>query len=170
MAKAATVLTPEPHELKLKTGLDDRYRETMARTLSEILSANYQLTIKSHIYHWNVVGPLFKPIHDLTEEHYETLFAASDVIAERIRALGHLAPVDLAMAKSFAPSAQSVDQLSGHRMVADLIESHESAVRQIREAASAAGEAGDIVTEDMLTARSGFHEKAIWMLSAIIAQ
>ena len=29
---------------------------------------------------------------------------------------------------------------------------------------------GDLVTSDMLTARMTFHEKALWMLRAIIAQ
>ena len=170
MAKTAIAsLAPEASNDRINTGLKADYRKSMAKDLSEILAATYRLTIKSHIYHWNVVGPIFKPIHELTEEHYNALFGATDIIAERVRALGHLAPVDLDMAKSFAPTKSDVDQASAHDMVADLIREHEQAVRDMRKAAAIAGDNDDVVTEDMLTARLTFHEKALWMLRAVIA-
>ncbi|MCC0029345.1 MAG: DNA starvation/stationary phase protection protein [Brucellaceae bacterium] len=170
MPRTATVLKPEPHAEKISTGLDAGYRKSMAESLTEILASTYKLTIKSHVYHWNVVGPLFLPLHELTEQHYGELFAATDVIAERIRALGHLAPNSVGKAASFSPSSSSVDHLSAHDMVADLIDDHEAATRQMRDAAEKAGDAGDVVTEDMLTQRLTFHEKALWMLRAIIAE
>lgn len=170
MANSAIAsLSPEASNDRINTGLKADYRKSISADLSDILAATYRLTIKSHIYHWNVVGPIFKPIHELTEEHYNELFGATDIIAERIRALGHLAPVSLSMAKSFAPSESSVDQASAHDMVADLIRDHEQAVRDMRKAAGDAGDNGDNVTEDMLTARLTFHEKALWMLRAVIA-
>ncbi|WP_256372892.1 ferritin-like domain-containing protein [Breoghania sp. L-A4] len=92
MATVSAALKPKSHDETIDIGLNDTYCAKMSETLSGILAATYRLTIKSHIYHWNVVGPLFKPLHELTEEHYNTLFAATDTIAERIRALGHLAP------------------------------------------------------------------------------
>jgi len=110
MAKSAIAsLRPEASNDRMNTGLKADYRKSMSKDLSDILAATYRLTIKSHIYHWNVVGPIFKPIHELTEEHYNELFGATDIIAERIRALGHLAPVSLYMAKSFAPTESDVD-------------------------------------------------------------
>ena len=63
-----------------------------------------------------------------------------------------------------------VDQASAHDMVADLIKEHEQAVRDMRKAATDAGDNEDNVTEDMLTARLTFHEKALWMLRAVIAE
>jgi len=137
--------------------------------LSDILAATYRLTIKSHLYHWNVVGPLFKPLHELTEEHYNALFSATDIIAERIRALGHLAPTRLGDAAAFAPKVAEVKNTSAIDMIEDLIADHRDAVKAMRKAAEAAGDAGDVVTEDMLTARLDFHEKALWMLRAIAA-
>ena len=169
MATTATVLKPEAHSEKMNTGLTAGYRKDMAGSLSDILASTYQLTIKSHVYHWNVVGPLFKPLHELLEEHYNALFGATDVIAERIRALGHLAPVSLSGAKDFAPSSKDVDHTSAQSMVEDLIATHEEAVRAMRKAAGTAGDNDDVVTEDMLTARLTFHETALWMLRAIVA-
>jgi len=169
MAKVATVLKSEAQSQKMNNGLSAAYRDDMSQSLSEILAATYRLTIKSHIYHWNVVGPLFMPLHELTEAHYNELFAAADVIAERVRALGHLAPDQLAEAAQFAPSGSSVEKKSAVAMVEDLIKDHETAVRTMREAAGNAGDNDDLVTEDMLTARLTFHEKALWMLRAHIA-
>lgn len=169
MSKTDAVLSPEVQSTSLGTGLSAAYRKEMAADLSEILASTYQLTIKSHLYHWNVVGPLFKPLHDLTEAHYGALFAAADIIAERIRSLGHLAPVEMGNASGFAPAAKDVRHTSAKDMVDDLIRSHEAAVKAMREAAGKAGDADDMVTEDMLTARLTFHEKAIWMLRAIVA-
>ena len=170
MTKAAIAsLTPETTLDNIDTGLKANYRKSMSKQLSEILAATYRLTIKSHVYHWNVVGPIFKPIHDLTEEHYNALFGATDVIAERIRALGNLAPVNFEMTKSFAPGKTDVDQASAHEMVQYFIAEREQAVRDMRKAAAEAGDNEDMVTEDMLTVRLTFHEKALWMFRAIIA-
>lgn len=169
MAQLATALKPKTQQEKVETGLKDAYRAEMAEALTSILASTYQLTIKSHLYHWNVVGPLFKPLHELTEDHYNALFSAADVIAERIRALGHLAPAGLGKAARFAPASDEVDHMSAIGMMKDLIKDHEAAARELRKAAIKAGDADDVVTEDMLTERLTFHEKAVWMLRAIVA-
>jgi starvation-inducible DNA-binding protein len=168
--QVASVLRPETQDEDLNIGLAADYREKMSVDLSAILAATYRLLIKSHLYHWNVVGPIFKSLHELTEAHYEALFEATDIIAERIRALGHRAPATLGDAHQFAPEAQDVDHTSAASMVSDLIVDHETAARQLRKAAVLADDNDDVVTTDMLTDRLTFHEKAIWMLRAIIAQ
>lgn len=170
MAQVSATLKPKAHDESMRIGLPAAYRADISADLSEILAATYKLTIKSHLYHWNVVGPLFRPLHELTEEHYNALFQAADVIAERVRALGHLAPVKLGEAAGFSPKAADVDNTTAIDMVNDLIDDHEDAVRTMRKAASKAGDADDVVTEDMLTARLTFHEKALWMLRATISQ
>lgn len=167
MATVSAALKPKSHDEKIDTGLDEAYCAKMSKSLSDILAATYRLTIKSHIYHWNVVGPLFKPLHELTEEHYNALFAATDTIAERIRALGHLAPDKLGDAVHFAPKAAEVKHTTAIDMINDLIAEHQDSVKAMRKAGEEAGDAGDLVTEDMLTARLTFHEKALWMLRAI---
>lgn len=169
MANVSATLKPQTHDENFNTGLTAKYRTEAATALSNILAATYKLTIKSHLYHWNVVGPLFKPLHELTEEHYTILFAATDTIAERIRALGHTAPSDLGEAAKFAPAANEVKHTTAVEMINDLIADHEEAVRNMRDAATKADDADDVVTADMLTARLTFHEKALWMLRAIVS-
>jgi len=165
-----TILKTETAEFDLKTGLDGDYRLQMSETLADVLAASYSLTIKSQIYHWNVVGPLFKPIHELTEEHYNDLFKAIDIIAERIRALGHLTPNLANLNKKIGEDQVDGGELTPEEMIKDLVNSHEKTVRLMRGAVEIAGNASDVVTEDMLTERLSFHEQAIWMLRSTIAK
>jgi len=170
MPHASAVLKTEPKSVdKIDIGLDAKYCDQACAALTDILAANYRLLIKTHVYHWNVVGPLFKPLHELTEAQYGTLFEAADIIAERIRALGHLAPAKIATAAQFSPKGADVDHLAAEEIVHDLIADHESVVKTMRDAAEKAGDARDKVTEDMLTQRLTFHEKALWMFRAIVA-
>lgn len=169
MNKKIAILRTKAHVDSMETGIDEEYRNTMSHALTGILSDTYRLLIKTHIYHWNVMGPLFKPLHELTEEHYGALLEAADTIAERIRALGHLAPAELAHTSQFAPEGSSVEKLTAEAMVNDLIAEHEAAVRSMRKAADEAETGKDFVTTDMLTERMTFHEKALWMLRAHIA-
>ena len=76
----------------INIGMTDKQRETVAKGLSKLLADSYSLYLKTHNYHWNVTGPQFNSLHAMFETQYTELAAAVDEIAERIRALGHLAP------------------------------------------------------------------------------
>lgn len=152
------------------TGLETQDRRQVSQDLVKVLADTYTLMLKTHVYHWNVIGPLFLPIHKLTEEHYEDLFKAADVIAERIRALGSRAPVSFGQLLPKAAVEEETVDRSAHDMVEHLALDHEKMVKGLREAAIAADELDDLVTTDMLTTRLAFHEKAIWMLRAIAAR
>jgi starvation-inducible DNA-binding protein len=70
----------------------DGSRAPVADGLSRLLADTYTLYLKTHGYHWNVTGLHFRSLHLMFEEQYLELAAAVDEIAERIRALGSLAP------------------------------------------------------------------------------
>lgn len=158
--------SPSPDSISL--GIGEENRKEVSDALSQILSDTYHLLIKTHIYHWNVVGPLFYSLHQMLEEQYNDLFQAADVIAERIRALGFLAPVGMQTPASGLADTDAKDT-TAKAMVEDLINDHEEIVRKMRDAATNAGDAKDIVSEDMLVARLTVHEKYLWMLRSIIA-
>lgn len=169
MPNVLNIETPKVDEMQ--TGVDPDVRKQLAEHLSVILAETYMLTIKSHLYHWNVVGPLFKPIHDLTEEHYEDLFAATDDLAERIRALGHRAPVNVQEGTlNLTVNLPAGGMPDAQDMISDLVRCHEIISAEMRDMARYAGANGDLVTEDLLTARISFHEKAAWMLRALITE
>ncbi|MGJ8530008.1 Dps family protein [Maritalea sp.] len=166
MTSVSPILKVTPKNEDVKTGLAENYQEDMAKRLSQIVSESYKLMIKNHVYHWNVVGPLFKPLHELTEDHYQDLFTAIDVLAERIRALGSTAPFNMEDASKFAPKSKDIQAGTAIEMVDDLISANEKISRTMRDAAAMAGDNKDMVTEDLLTGRLAFHEQAVWMLRA----
>ena len=67
-------------------GIDEADRIAIADGLSRLLADSYTLYLKTHNYHWNVVGPMFNTLHLMFEEQYTELAMAVDQIAERIRA------------------------------------------------------------------------------------
>ncbi|NUB45780.1 DNA starvation/stationary phase protection protein [Fertoebacter nigrum] len=154
VAKAATV----------KTGVRDV--KPVAKGLAEILADTYRLIFKTHAYHWNVEGPMFFSVHNLTEMQYEDMFKAADAVAERIRALGQLAPMRMADIMKASVIADLPDQPSAQMMVEDLAKDHEKIATRLHAVVELAEDHKDPVTADLLTGRSAFHEKAAWMLRA----
>jgi starvation-inducible DNA-binding protein len=148
--------------------IDLEQRKRLVANLLGVLADSHVLMVKTQGYHWNVVGPMFVSLHQLTEQQYQDLFGAIDDVAERIRALGYPAPGS--MADMIAHSALSEE--SGHptfkEKVQTLIRDHETVVRRVRDAVAAAEDLRDAATADILIQRLRFHEKAIWMLRAIV--
>lgn len=136
----------------------------VAESLAEVLNDTYALVIKSHTYHWNVTGPLFNAVHTLTEEQYTDMFAAADVIAERIRALGKLASVNVIDTDKSASG-----DLDGVAMLKDLVADHEKLAARMSALIKLAEDENDAVSADLATERAGFHEKAAWMLRSLAA-
>ena len=91
------------------------------------------------------------------------------VIAERIRALGHQTPLSFNQMLPKTAVEEETTARTATEMVEHLARDHESLAVRLRETADAADEVDDLVTEDLMTQRLAFHEKAIWMLRAIIA-
>lgn len=147
-----------------------RAPETLAEGLSDVLADTYRLTFKSHAFHWNVEGPLFYSIHNLTEAQYEDMFAAADTLAERIRAIGQMAPMAMADIMSASIIEDPKGTPSAGEMCSILAEDHQRVAHRFHALIKTAGEQNDPVTEDLATARSAFHEQAAWMLRALVTE
>lgn len=154
-----------PNADKIETGV--RNVETLAKGLSDVLADTYRLTFKTHAYHWNVEGPLFFAIHNLTEEQYENMFAAADELAERIRSIGQVTPMHMQdiMDRSVIEDKETMP--SAGEICEDLANDHMRVAHRLHALIKIAGESNDPVTEDLATERSSFHEQAAWMLRAI---
>lgn len=150
--------------MDLNTGLEEAERKEIADKLARLLADTYTLYLKTHGYHWNVTGPMFRSLHMMFEDEYMEMRDAVDEIAERIRALGHDAPGSYG---EFA-DLSSVDDEPGSpdamEMVKRLVVGHETVIRTGREVVEAAESAGDVATADLVTARIEIHEKTAWML------
>jgi starvation-inducible DNA-binding protein len=151
-------------------GIDDKDRGKIVRGLSELLADSYTLYLMTHNFHWNVTGPQFNSLHLMFMAQYTEQWNALDLIAERIRALGHPAPGTY---KEFVKLA-SIREVDGvpnaDDMVRHLVAAQESTARTARKLFPVVDEANDQPTADLLTQRLQIHEKTAWMLRSLLAK
>ena len=153
----------------VNNGIGANARKSVAEALAKVLADTVVLNQKTHGFHWNVTGPHFSDLHKLFEAQYGDLEAAIDEIAERIRALGHMAPGSLAQFLKLASLKEESGAPDWKAMVRQLCDDNEAASRGARAALKVAQDAGDEATADMLIERMDGHDKAAWMLRSILA-
>ena len=102
-------------------GISGGERTKIVKGLSALLADSYTLYLMTHNFHWNVTGPHFNSLHLMFMGQYTEQWTALDVIAERIRALGHPAPgtykefVQLASIKEVQRAAHGWQLLTAER-------------------------------------------------------
>ncbi|MDP3749919.1 MAG: DNA starvation/stationary phase protection protein [Phenylobacterium sp.] len=143
-------------------------RKAAADGLARLLADSYAVYLKTHGYHWNVRGSNFAQLHTLFMDQYTEMWTAIDAVAERIRALGELAPQGYASFGKLSAIKDGDPASKAEGMVKDLISSHETLIGTLYSTLPAAQEAGDEVTAGLLTDRLTAHEKHAWMLRATL--
>lgn len=138
--------------------------------LKVVLANTYTLYLKTQNYHWNVVGAHFHNFHLLFEKQYKALSAAVDELAERIRALGDIAPGSFEAFVNLKTISEAKNQIDAFAMIKDLIESHEAVCKNIKLILQQAKDEEDEVTQDLLIQRLADHEKTLWMLHALLGE
>lgn len=150
--------------MTIHMGLSDKECKTIADGLANVLADTYTLYLKTQNFHWNVTGKHFYPLHELFEAQYEELAKAADLIAERIRVLGHVAPGSYAQFSALTRIKEETGVPDANQMVQQLLHDHETIIQHIRQLITKWSEQTDHATVDLLTERLGEHEKIMWML------
>ncbi len=153
---------------EINDGITQEHRITIANGLAALLADSYSLYLKTHNFHWNVTGPMFNTLHLMFETHYTELSLAVDLIAERIRALGFIAPGSYSEFAKLSKVTEHSGDTDATDMVKYLIEAHEVVIKTARDIIAIADEANDQVTLDLLTQRLQVHEKTVWMLRSLL--
>jgi len=161
---------PATETVPITIGIDKSDRKQLAALLERALANTYVLYAKIQGVHWNVSGPEFYTVHKMTEEQYEDLAASIDELAERIRAIGYLAPTQLARLLELADIKEAQHQPDARAMIETLARDHQVVAKILRDGTKEAEKVDDVFTVDMLTARIGKHEHFAWMLRALAAR
>ena len=75
---------------------------------------------------------MFHTLHLMFEEQYNELWLAGDVIAERIRALGYIAPGSYREFSKLSDLQETEAVSSAKEMIAELLRDHETCARRRR--------------------------------------
>lgn len=136
--------------------------------LRQTVASSYALISQLHVCHWNVRSRSFFTLHDAFEDQYTELFSAVDEIAERIRAIGGMAPGGLSTLAQMAGIKEVAEDATSDQMVTHLVKAHQKVLGDLAIAREKAAAAKDTVTEDMMIGRKMVHEKAVWMLTSYL--
>ena len=151
-------------------GISAGEREKIVEGLSSLLADSFTLYLMTHNFHWNVTGPQFNSLHLMFMGQYTEQWNALDIIAERIRALGHPAPGTF---KEFLRQA-SIKEVDGspkaNDMIRHLVAAQEATARTARKLFPLVEAANDQPTADLLTQRLEVHEKTAWMLRSLLEE
>jgi len=152
----------------LDIGLSERQRLTSVSELNALMSNLFVLYITTKKLHWDIVGPQFKPLHELLDDQAEILEGYIDESAERVRMLG---AYPVGTAKGFLELA-SLEEHPGKVLGATaaltmLSDDHEHLTRAVR-AAIHRLQPHDAGTVDHLTDVLRSLEKSSWMLRSYL--
>ena len=153
---------------QINIGIEEKDRQEIANGLSLLLADSFTLYMKTHAFHWNVTGPMFQTLHVLFMGQYTELWNALDLIAERIRSLGHYAPGSFQRFGELTSIDEEHGVPSAREMLQQLVEGQEAVARTAREVFKIADAANDQPTADLLTQRMEIHEKNAWMLRSLM--
>jgi starvation-inducible DNA-binding protein len=156
--------------MPINIGIEEKDRREIAQGLSNLLADTYTLYLKTHNFHWNVTGPMFRTLHLMFEEQYTELALAVDLIAERIRALGFPAPGTYKEFAKLSSISEEDGVPSAEDMIRKLVEGQEAVVRTARSLFLVLERSHDEPTADLLTQRMQVHEKTAWMLRSLLAE
>ena len=141
----------------------------VAEALSRALSETIVETAKAQSFHWNVTGMSFGPLHALFQEIYEDHFAAQDLVAERIRAIGAFVDGRLSYALSNSSITESEGTPRASDMLRELAQDQRTLAESMIEVAQVADEHGDLGTNDLAIQRAQVHDKFAWMLESHVS-
>jgi starvation-inducible DNA-binding protein len=147
--------------------LDERVRAASIEALNQILADTMMLRDLYKKHHWQVAGHTFYQLHLLFDKHYGEQSTLVDALAERIQSLGGISvavPHDVAEMTRIERPPRGREEVPVQ--LSRLLEAHEIVLKEVREAAKKAAEAGDDGTNDLLV--SGVirtHEMQVWFLA-----
>jgi len=154
--------------LPIDIGISEGDRKKITEGLSHLLADSYTLYLKTHNFHWNVTGPMFQTLHLMFETQYNELALAVDLIAERIRSLGHFAPGSYSEFSKLSSIKDAEGIPSAKDMIKHLVQGHEAVAKTARGIYPIVEKAHDEATADLLTQRTQLHEKTAWMLRSLL--
>ncbi len=147
--------------------LSAEIRSQVIQVLSKTLATTLDLKTQTKQAHWNVKGLDFYQLHEMFDEMAGELEEYTDMVAERITALGGtaLGTARVAANESLLPEYPD-DAVDGIEHITALADRFALYAKHVREAIGCTEAIGDADTADMYTEISRTIDKRLWFLEA----
>lgn len=146
-------------------GINQSKLEDTVKELNRLLS-NYHIYYQNlRNFHWNIAGKHFFDLHIQFEDLYNEAKVSIDELAERILTVRKQPTSTLAEYLEMADIKEKKIE-DAKEMVAYILDNHKHLISNMRDAISAAGNAEDEGTVDLIAGKLASIEKKSWMLDA----
>jgi starvation-inducible DNA-binding protein len=144
--------------------------EELVEKLKVVLANTFTMYIKTHGYHWNVIGSDFPQYHDFFGDIYTEVHGAVDDIAEQLRQIDSFAPGTLQRMKELSQVEEDDKIPAAPKMVTNLIAANDTVTTSLIECYEMAEDAKEYGLSNFLQDRITAHKKHSWMLKATSGQ
>jgi starvation-inducible DNA-binding protein len=145
-------------------------REAIGRELQGTLLELVDLSLLGKQLHWNVVGPLFRPLHLYLDELIDSWRDLADTVAERAVAVGY-SPDGQADTVAAGSEIERVERgaIDDRHVLRELVKRVAEADERTRERMDRLAEL-DSASEDVLVGVVRALEEQLWMIRAQLPQ
>ncbi len=152
-----------------KNDLAKKNREKVIETLNARLADAIDLKTQAKQAHWNVKGPHFIGLHELFDQVATAVEAHTDLIAERVTALGGTAMGTARVAaRESSLSEYPLEIIDGTAHVDALSTAMADFGKKVRKGIDDADKLDDADTADLFTEVSREIDKLLWFVEAHI--
>ena len=156
---------PAAPPLATPTDLEPRHVSAVVEAINPLIADAFALYVKTKNFHWHVSGPQFRDDHLLFDEQAEDIFAAIDVLAERVRKIGG---TTLRSIGAIAALQTIVDDdeayVTPRDMLLRLLADNQHIAEMQRRAIAVCDEQQDTPTGNILQELLDHTERRIWFL------
>jgi starvation-inducible DNA-binding protein len=159
-------MTSTAYSTHLPALAEPHQRDEVGRQLQATLVELVDLSLLGKQLHWNVVGPLFSPLHLQLDELIDSWRELADTVAERAVAIGVSPDGQSATVTSDSPlRAVERGELEDHVVVRELTGRLAEVAERARERMDRLGDL-DAASQDVVIEVVRELEKQLWMISA----
>jgi starvation-inducible DNA-binding protein len=154
-----------PTALASPTDLGANATRDIAAALNGLLADVFALYLKTKNFHWHMSGPHFRDYHLMLDEQSDQVFAMTDVLAERVRKVGHLTLHSIGeISRNQRIADNDAPYVTPQDMLAELREDNAVLAKRLREAHGMIDEHNDVATTSLLEVFIDETERRAWFL------
>ena len=154
-----------PVALATPTDLGANATHDIAAALNGLLADVFALYLKTKNFHWHMSGPHFRDYHLMLDDQADQIFAMTDVLAERVRKVGHLTLHSVGeISRQQRIADNDAAYVTPQDMLAELREDNGVLAKRMREAHEMTEEHRDIATASLLEVFTDETERRAWFL------
>ncbi len=159
---------PAPSQLATPTDLTAQESQAITEALNPLIADLFALYVKTKNFHWHLAGSHFRDYHLLFDEQADQIFAAIDILAERVRRVGGTTIRSVSHISQLQSIADNDDDfVPAGEMVRELMEDNAHLAETQRRAHGVCEKNRDVATASLLEITIDEAERRKWFLFEI---